>query len=275
MNVATEPISPAPSVTPEVWQFFRTLADETRVVILRLLALSDLRAGELVAALRLPANAVSYHLKQLRALGLLQDRRSSADARDVYYHVDVDRLQTLYRAAGDTLHPALSDQPDDGAAPGTAPEQAGASRPLRVLFLCTHNSARSQLAEALLRYMGGDQVQAYSAGSVPTQVHPDTLTVLRELGIDPTPHYAKPLEPFVGQTFDYLITVCDRVREYCPVFPGDPVQIHWSIADPVAIEDPERRLQAFREVARDLTTRIRYLLALPHPATGHRLKPRG
>ena len=148
------------------------------------------------------------------------------------------------------------------------------ARPTRVLFLCTHNSARSQLAEGLLRRMGEEQVEAYSAGSEPTTIDPDAQVVMRELGIDPTPHAAKTLTTFLGQHFDYIITVCDRVRDACPVFPGDPAQVHWSISDPVVIEDPERRLAAFRNVARDLTTRIRYLLLLPHPATGQRLEPR-
>src|SRR5215470_1160083 len=92
---------------PDVLDFFRVLADETRLVIVRLLALSDLKAGELGEQLRLPSNAVSYHLKQLRGVGLLQDRRSSADARDVYYRVDLDRLAQLYAGAGDMLYPGL------------------------------------------------------------------------------------------------------------------------------------------------------------------------
>jgi ArsR family transcriptional regulator, arsenate/arsenite/antimonite-responsive transcriptional repressor / arsenate reductase (thioredoxin) len=253
----------------DVPRFFRLLADETRLVIVRLLALSDLRAGEIGDALRLPSNAVSYHLKQLRALGLLRDRHSSADARDVYYHLDVDRLQLLYAAAGDALYPGLShgtaDKPGEQAEAGKA-----ISRPLRVLFLCTHNSARSQMAEALLRQMGADQVEAFSAGSIPTEVDPDAVAVLRELGIDPSPLHAKSLELFVGEPFDYIITVCDRVRDICPAFLGDPAQIHWSIADPAVVEDTERRRQAFRDVALELQTRIRYLLLLPHPASGER-----
>jgi len=253
----------------DVSRFFRLLADETRLVIVRLLALSDLRAGEIGEALRLPSNAVSYHLKQLRALGLLRDRHSSADARDVYYHLDVDRLQLLYAAAGDALYPGLSATPGEQTEVGKA-----VSRPLRVLFLCTHNSARSQMAEALLRQMGADQVEAFSAGSMPTDVHPDAVAMLRELGIDPTPLHAKPLEPFVGEPFDYIITVCDRVRDICPAFQGDPAQIHWSVADPAVVEGMERRRKAFRDVALELQTRIRYLLLLPHPATGERFTSR-
>jgi protein-tyrosine-phosphatase/DNA-binding transcriptional ArsR family regulator len=261
------------SSSPDVVDFFRTVADDTRLAIIRMLALSDRKAGELGSSLRLPSNAVSYHLKQLRSLGLLHDHRSSADGRDVYYRLDLDHLAQLYANAGDALHPGLGaslPQPSDAA----AAQPAAPPTPLRVLFLCTHNSARSQLAEALMRQMGGDQVEVYSAGSMPTGVHPDTITVLRELGIDTSALYAKSLDRFVAEPFDYIITVCDRVRDICPAFSGDPHQIHWSFPDPVVVEDPERRLKAFRQVASELQTRIRYLLLLPHPATGERLRPR-
>jgi ArsR family transcriptional regulator, arsenate/arsenite/antimonite-responsive transcriptional repressor / arsenate reductase (thioredoxin) len=249
-----------------VLEFFHALADEKRVAILRLLALTDLRAGEIGAALSLPSNAVSYHLKQLSVLGLLQDHRSSSDARDVYYRVDLDQLDRLYTQAGDALHPGLvpSEQSSNEV-------QVSTTIPLRALFLCTHNSARSQMAEAILRHMGGDQVEVFSAGSMPTQVHPNTLVVLRELGIDISHLYAKSLDQFLGESFDYIITVCDRVRDICPVFQGDPVQIHWSFPDPDVIEDPELQLAAFRRTAVELQTRVRYLLLLPHPRTGTRM----
>jgi protein-tyrosine-phosphatase len=251
-----------------VLEFFRALADDKRLAILRLLALSDLRAGEISAALSLPSNAVSYHLKQLSTLGLLQDHRSSSDGRDVYYRVDLDRLDRLYTQAGDVLHPGLVPTVQSGTE-----VHWHTTTPLRVLFLCTHNSARSQMAEAILRHMGGDTVEVFSAGSMPTQVHPNTLVVLRELGIDTSYLYAKSLDQFMGESFDYIITVCDRVRDICPVFQGDPVQIHWSFPDPVVIEDPELQLAGFRRTAVELQTRVRYLLLLPHPRTGTRMPP--
>ncbi len=257
---------------PDLARFFHLLADETRMLIVRLLALSDLRASEIGEAVRLPSNAVSYHLKQLRSLGLLRDHRSTADARDVYYHLDLDRLLLLYATGGESLFPGMTVMPDDHAPDAQAAESASA-RPLRVLFLCTHNSARSQLAEGILRRMGGDQVETFSAGSEPTEVDPDAIVVLREWGIDPAPHHAKSLATFAGEHFDYIITVCDRVRDVCPVFPGDPTQIHWSLADPEAIDDPDRRRQLLHTLALELQTRIRYLLQLPHPATGMRLQP--
>jgi protein-tyrosine-phosphatase/DNA-binding transcriptional ArsR family regulator len=252
----------------DVLRFFRALAEDKRLAIIRLLALSDLRAGEIGAALNLPSNGVSYHLKQLGDLGLLHDHRSSSDARDVYYRVDLEQLDRLYAQAGDALHPALVPSEQTGReAIGTA------SIPLRVLFLCTHNSARSQMAEAILRQMGGDNVEVFSAGSMPTEVHPNTLIVLRELGIDTSNLYAKSLDQFLGESFDYIITVCDRVRDICPVFRGDPFQIHWSFPDPDVIENPDLQLAAFRRTATKLQTRVRYLLLLPHPRTGERLPP--
>jgi protein-tyrosine-phosphatase/DNA-binding transcriptional ArsR family regulator len=259
--------------SPDVLRFFRALADDTRLAIVRMLALGDLRAGELGLALQMPSNAVAYHVKQLQSLDLLHDRRSSADARDVYYHLDLPRLHHLFATTGDALYPSMGMRAESDAQAQPSDTVGVLSRPLRVLFLCTHNSARSQLAEAILRWMGGDQVEAFSAGSIPTEIHPDTLTVLHELGVDTSYLFAKPLDRFIGEPFDYIITVCDRVRDICPAFPGDPNQIHWSFADPVVVEDPDRRLTAFREVALELQTRIRYLLLLPQPATGQRLRP--
>ena len=252
----------------DVAAFFRALADETRLAIVRLLALTDLRAGEIAERLQAPQNAVSYHLKQLRSLGLLRDRRGGWDARDVYYSIDLERLHALYAQAGSTLHPGIACEPEAPSAP-TQPD-----RPLRVLFLCTHNSARSQLAEAILRQLGADQVEVYSAGSQPTGVHPVTAELMEEWGLDPSRHASKAMDAFIGQHFDYVITVCDRVRETCPVFPGDPTRIHWSLPDPVAVQDEEEQRRVFEQVRRELLTRVRYLLSLPHPATGQRLRAR-
>jgi ArsR family transcriptional regulator, arsenate/arsenite/antimonite-responsive transcriptional repressor / arsenate reductase (thioredoxin) len=250
---------------PDIIQFFKALSDETRLAIVRLLALTDLRAGDVVERLQVPANAASYHFKHLRAAGLLRDRRSSLDARDVYYSVDLERLRSLYEAAGGALHPAL------GPAGDRAPGQSSPERPLRVLFLCTHNSARSQLAEGIMRWLGGAQVEVFSAGSRPSEVHPMTYRMLDDLGIDSSAHSSKPIRSFLDQPFDYIITVCDRVKEECPTFPGDPDEIHWSLPDPAAIEDEAQRWHAFSRVCHELETRIHYLLSLSHPGSGQRL----
>ena len=137
---------------------------------------------------------------------------------------------------------------------------------MRVLFLCTHNSARSLLAEALLRQMSHGQLEIESAGTQPTGVHPSTLQVLQERGIDGSQLRSKHLDTLRGQTFDYVVTVCDRVREACPTWPAESECLHWSLPDPVAQQgSEEERYQAFEDIAQQLTTRIRYFLSLIEP----------
>ena len=135
---------------------------------------------------------------------------------------------------------------------------------LRVLFLCTHNSARSQMAEALLRHHSRGEVEVYSAGNEPGNVHPLAVRAMAESGIDISSAESKSLNQFIGQDFNYVITVCDRANETCPVFPGDPKRIHWSYEDPSAVEGPEEeRLKAFRDVRNLLNMRLQnWLLAV-------------
>jgi arsenate reductase len=145
--------------------------------------------------------------------------------------------------------------------PEVAESEAGEA--VRVLFLCTHNSARSQMAEGLLRNRSNGQIQVFSAGNQPSFVNPLAIRALREMRIDISDHRSKSLDQFLGQHFDYIITVCDRAREACPVFPGDPMRIHWSFPDPSAVEGSEdERYRAFRDTAIQLTTRIGYLLLM-------------
>ena len=119
----------------------------------------------------------------------------------------------------------------------------------RVLFLCTHNSARSQMAEGLLRRMAGDKFEVFSAGTAETRVHPLAIDAMREIGIDISGHRSKTLEAFAGKNFDYVITVCDRANESCPVFPGGTERLHWSLDDPAAAKgSDDERLGAFRDV---------------------------
>ena len=142
----------------------------------------------------------------------------------------------------------------------------------RVIFVCTHNSARSQMAEGMLRTWGGDRFQAFSAGTEATRVRPEAMAVMDEVGIDISGHLSKTLEPFLGEAFSWLITVCDQAKESCPTIPGVAQQAHWSIDDPSAVEgDEEARLAAFREARDILRDRIHiFILAagrddVPHP----------
>ena len=130
----------------------------------------------------------------------------------------------------------------------------------RVLFLCTHNSARSQMAEGILRRLGGDRVEAASAGTEVTRVHPLALREMSERGIDISGQRSKHLNELLGERFDSVVTVCDNANESCPIFPGDPERIHWSIPDPSAVEgDEETRQAAFKRAADELMARIRSL----------------
>lgn len=232
--------------------FLKLISHPVRWNLLQLLAHSDLRVQELVEGIGEAQNLVSYHLHALRAQKLVQDHRSLADGREVYYSLNMDRVRSLYRSSGEALHPALGE--------GEIHSSAGSNEPARVLFLCTHNSARSQMAEGLLRARSSGQVVAYSAGTEPTEVHPLAIRALSEMNIDIQKHRSKSLEEFLGQSFDYIITVCDRAREACPAFPDDPVRIHWSFPDPAAVEGlADERFDVFRKTAVQLNTRIGYL----------------
>jgi arsenate reductase len=142
--------------------------------------------------------------------------------------------------------------------------------PLRVLFLCTGNSARSQIGEALLRHMSRGEIDVVSAGSRPRpEIHPMARRAAKRLfGLDMEGQHPKPLEEFLNDRFDYIITVCDRAAETCPVFPGDPERIRWSFEDPAAVEgDEEKKLRAFEQTARDMAGRIRVWMSLPGVAS--------
>ena len=128
---------------------------------------------------------------------------------------------------------------------------------MRVLILCTGNSARSQMAEGLLRHDAGKVYEVFSAGTKPTHVRPEAISVMREVGIDISSHRSKSVDEFAGQDFDYVITVCDNAKESCPVFPVKTRRIHWSIEDPAAVKgSEEERLSAFRRVREELRARL-------------------
>lgn len=132
----------------------------------------------------------------------------------------------------------------------------------RVLFVCTHNSARSQMAEGMLRAWGGDRFEVASAGTEATGVKPEAIRVMAEIGIDIGAQTSKTLEPFLGQPFSWLVTVCDQAKEACPTLPGVRRQAHWNVEDPSSVEGDEAgRLEAFRAARDDLRERIgRFIL---------------
>jgi arsenate reductase len=127
----------------------------------------------------------------------------------------------------------------------------------RVLFLCTHNSARSQMAEGLLRHLGGDRFGVMSAGTEATSVRQEARAVMAELGVDISGQESETLERYLGESFDHVVTVCDAANEACPVFPGAKSRLHWSFRDPSrATGDEEERLKVFREVRDEIRERI-------------------
>ena len=128
----------------------------------------------------------------------------------------------------------------------------------KVLFLCTGNSARSQMAEGLLRHLAGEKYEVFSAGTHPKGVHPRTVEVMKEIGIDVSAQTSKDVQQFLGQKFDYVITVCDRAKQQCPIFPGaEP--IHWGFDDP-AEASQERQGEMFHRVREEITQRLRLFL---------------
>lgn len=134
----------------------------------------------------------------------------------------------------------------------------------RILVLCTGNSARSQMAEGLLRRALGERFEIHSAGSKPGRVRPEAIAVMGELGIDISGHRSKHLDEFLGTEFRYVITVCDHAAETCPAFPGVAERIHWSFEDPAAVEgDEPARLAAFRRIRDQIAERVRAFAAQP------------
>lgn len=132
----------------------------------------------------------------------------------------------------------------------------------RVLILCTGNSARSQMAEGLLRHDGGDRFEVESAGTISSFVRPQAIRAMQEIGIDISGHRSKALDEFLDQPFDYVITVCDNAKESCPVFPGKADRIHWSFDDPAEAEDDEEaKLAVFRRVRDEIRARLREFIA--------------
>ncbi len=238
--------------------FLKALAHELRWRAICALARSDHHVQELVNILDQPYNLVSYHLRRLRDIHIVKEHRSTSDARDIYYSLDVTKFRDLYFAAGDTVHPAMSEHLETSS----TGETGEPGEKVRVLFLCTHNSARSQMAEGIMRHLAGDRVEVESAGSEVTYVRPEAIETMANMGIDISSQHSKHLAEFYDQQWDYVVTVCDRAKESCPIFPGHPERIYWSLDDPSAVEPQDAKMEAYRRTAAELTNRIRILLAL-------------
>jgi ArsR family transcriptional regulator, arsenate/arsenite/antimonite-responsive transcriptional repressor / arsenate reductase (thioredoxin) len=235
-------------------EFLRLVSHPLRWRLVAELGRSDLRVRELVSLAGEPQNLVSYHLRLLRDGGLVTSRRSSFDARDSYYHLDLDRCAEALTAVGLALHPALRMT----SAPEAARRRTGSSS---VLFVCTGNSARSPIAEALLRHRAGTQVRVTSAGTqAKDRIHPHAVRVLRDhYDIHIDGQSPRPLDPLHGIRFDRVITLCDKAREAMPEAKNWP-RIHWSIPDPAATGHRTAAYSAFVSTAAEINTRVRHLL---------------
>jgi protein-tyrosine-phosphatase/DNA-binding transcriptional ArsR family regulator len=224
------------------------------------LTTSDRAVRELTELIGARQSLVSYHLGRLLDGGLVRSSRSSADRRDTYYAIDLPRCGRELGEAGGALHPGLRLSVAAPSPPRAAPQS---KRRPRILFLCTGNSARSQMAEALLGQMSNGAVAVASAGSQPKSLHPLAVRVMKRRGIDISRNRSKHLDEFVSQRFTLVITLCDRVREICPEFPSHPRLVHWSVPDPaVPTADGAATVAAFTRTAAELETRIAFLLPL-------------
>jgi arsenate reductase len=223
------------------------------VVSLRRLGLGPEDAGRL-ARLCLEHGAIDADLAPL----LAGQRAAIARQRD-----DLDRLE------GELLDLEMTI-----AAAGRAQRREASMSPIRVLFVCTHNSARSQIAEALLRRNGGADFEVFSAGTEATGVNPYAVRVLAELGIDWSQARSKAIREYLGERFDYVVTVCDRARDTCPVFPGSENTLHWGLDDPSAVEgSDEAKLAAFRQTEMEVSVRLRPFIEVALRAAGRERRP--
>ncbi|MGH3680694.1 MAG: ArsR family transcriptional regulator [Natronosporangium sp.] len=235
--------------------FVRLAGHPLRWRLLAELAHSDLRVRELVTLVGQPQSLVSYHLRLLRDGGLVTASRSSFDGRDSYYHLELDRCAQALAETGVALHPALR-LSSTTLDPPVLPRRT-------VLFVCSGNSVRSPIAEALLRQRTAGRVEAVSAGSRPRpRLHPHTVRVLRDrFGVDIAGQRPRHLDTLTGRRFDYVITLCDKAREVCPGFGDHARLLHWSVPDPAATGDTDQTsYPAFIRTAADIDTRVRHLL---------------
>jgi arsenate reductase len=222
------------------------------VVVLRRLGLAPVDAGRL-AALCMERGEIDTDLAPMVAA-----QRAAIEGQ----RADLDRLDSELADLELTIQAA-------GRARRMSKETEMSADPIRVLFVCTGNSARSQIAEALLKGFGAADFAVFSAGTQPKGVNPYTVRVLGEIGIDWSGAQAKSVMEFVGQPFDYVITVCDRARQTCPVFPGQHNSLHWGLDDPAEVDGTDaEKLEAFRRTRTEVATRLRPFVELARRAKG-------
>jgi len=239
-------------------EFLRLISEPLRWQLLCELGQSDRQVRELVGVLDQPQNLVSYHLGRLREAGLVSVRRSSADRRDAYYRVETEACGRRLREVGAALHPALG---DDTGADSRQRSRKPRRRP-RILFLCTGNSARSQMAQAFAEHLASGAIDVHSAGSHPKPLHPNAVRAMAGHGIDIGGRRTRHLNEFRRRRFELVVSLCDRVREVCPEFPGHPETVHWSMADPSAAGATDQEsYPAFEHTAAEIEWRVRFLLA--------------
>lgn len=235
--------------------FLRLTGHPMRWQLLSELSRSDRQVRELNSLVGQRQSLTSYHLAQLRDGGLVTARRSAADRRDTYYSLDLEACRDRLVEAGTALHPGLrlvSAERPAGSEGGRSAQSL-----VRVLFLCTGNSSRSQMAEAILQQLGGAAIDVSSAGSDPKPLHPHAVQAMEERGVDIGARRSKHLSELSGRPFDHVISLCDRVREACPDL-GFPATAHWSIPDPAA---DGLGYPAFTRTAHELATRIQFWLS--------------
>jgi arsenate reductase (thioredoxin) len=217
------------------------------VVALRRLGLGPADAGR-IAGVCLERGAIDADLAPVIA-----EQRASISLR----RSELDRLEGELGDLESTI----------AAASRGAREPAVSTDPIRVLFVCTGNSARSQIGEAMLRDLGGPEFEAFSAGTEPKSVNPFTVRALADVGIDWSGARSKSVSEFMGRPFDYVITVCDRARQTCPVFPGEHNTLHWGLEDPADADGTdEQKLEAFRRTRTEIAMRLRPFIELARRA---------
>ena len=222
------------------------------VVSLRRLGLAPDEAGRM-ARLCIEHGEVDRDLAPL----IVEQRAAIARQRD-----DLDRLDEELVDLESTIAAA-------GRARGRRTTRHDLEAPIRVLFVCSGNSARSQIAEAILGRLGGPDFEVFSAGTQPKGVNPQTVRILRDAGIDWSEARSKSVAEFLDERFDYVITVCDRARQSCPVFPGLHNTLHWGLDDPATVVgDEAERSAAFQQTYAELQQRIRPFIEVALRAAG-------